>query len=983
MIHGYARGATCLCLAAVLAAAGCRSTRHPAEATLDTAAPTVGVELAARPLYTFSESDLDRYLPVVRESEPELTGRIIRLGRQNIGQPYDIFLLGEFPYEFHDPDPIYCLSKSDCLTFCEHMYSMALSRDWWSFLSALQRIRYRDGIVGMVTRNHYTIADWNRNNAFLFEDLTTKLGDGEAHVSLHQVCRRAKFLKQFGIGQDIPDQPIDDQYVPKESVPDILHELRNGDFVNIIRGNDQSQYCGHTGLIAIGADGTVNFLHSARPAVREQPLLGYINSNRGCLGIKILRLRANAEEIMTLALTSSSGATEVNEETLSAKLAATPLMSTGVPPTYAEDWVHAMRLQSYRLTYDTPPDPDLQSALEAIDQSVGEELGIPPVERAFGVLDLTDLRVAMVQPDAMFYAASVPKICIVMAYFDTHPEAITNLDPDVERELQLVIKRSDNELAAKYSQLVGLDKIQEMLQSKRYRFYDKDRGGFWCGKHYGIAEPRMGDPVHDHSHAATVRQCLRYYLMLEQGRLVSAAACAKLKEIFAAPDLEFHNDRFVAGLNGRDVTIIRKSGLWEDWHLDTARIQHGERVYLLAGMVHHPNGGEYLAETAAAVDEALCGPPRRVPPPHQLIMHTSAADFADGTFTNAAPAEDGRGIVLHCPARAEGPVYESPVIEPEQKFNEAVVSWNVDTPPDTGFCVELRVGSRFHDSWSPWLYVDGWGDVLPQGERVTEFEDGKLDVDYFRSDQRFDRIQYRIRAANDGDQPADLHVRRVAVCVNDLTGIPPALMAGADPGHQVGCGLPHHPGERCVQTHPTKTAPPAEAWQRRLPVPFRTQATENPQMVGKLCSPTSVAMMLEFHGVNPTNEDVANTCYDPVHKIYGNWPRAIQAAYTYGVPGYLDCFSDWNEIKHMIAAGQPLVMSIRAKGEGELTGAYYDATGGHLLVLVGLEDDDHIAVNDPAYRDPEKGQRTYLREDLENVWMRARGGLAYVLLPRE
>ncbi|MBU0616630.1 MAG: peptidase C39 family protein, partial [Planctomycetes bacterium] len=59
------------------------------------------------------------------------------------------------------------------------------------------------------------------------------------------------------------------------------------------------------------------------------------------------------------------------------------------------------------------------------------------------------------------------------------------------------------------------------------------------------------------------------------------------------------------------------------------------------------------------------------------------------------------------------------------------------------------------------------------------------------------------------------------------------------------------------------------------------------------------------------------------------------------------------------------------------------ATGGHLLVLVGFEDDDHIAVNDPAYRDPEKGQRTYLREDLENVWMRARGGLAYVLLPRK
>jgi hypothetical protein len=962
--HKCIRPTACLCIAAVLVAAGCRS---------------------ARPLYTFSEPELDRYLRTARRTEPELTDRVVHFGRQNIGQPYEIFLLGEFPYEFYDPDPIYCLSKSDCLTFCEHTYAAALSRDWWSFLQTLQRIRYRDGVIGMLTRNHYTIADWNRNNAFLFEDLTTRLGDGKVCVPLHQVCRRAGFFKQFGIGQDIPDEPVNDQYIPKARVPEILSELRNGDFVNIIRGTEDSQYCGHTGLIAIGDDGTVDFLHSARPAVREQPLVEYVNGNRGCLGIKILRLRAQAEEIMEWVLASSPEATEVSEETLTAALAATPLMSTGMPPNYAENWTHAMHLQSYRLTYDTPLDPDLQSELEAIDQRIGDELGIPPADRAFGVLDLGDRRVAMLQPDAMFYAASVPKICILLAYFETHPEAAHDLDPQVERELQLMIKRSDNELAAKYSQLVGLDQIQEILQSKCYHFYDQEHGGFWCGKHYGIAEPRMGDPVHDHSHGATVRQCLRYYLMLEQGRLVSAAACAKMKEIFAAPGLEFHNDRFVRGLNGRDVTIIRKSGLWEDWHLDTARVQHAERVYVLAGMVHHPKGEEYLAEIAAAVDEVLCGPPQRVPSPHRLVMHTAADDFANGTFTDAALAEDGHGIVLRCPAGGEGPVYESAIIEPGQKFNEAVVSWNVDTPPDAGFCVEMRVGRRFYDSWSPWLYIDGWGNALPHGERVTKFEEGRIDVDYFRFDERFDRIQYRIRAANGGDQPADIRVRRIAVCVNDLTGIPPAMMAGTS--RQVGCGLPHHPGDdlsgdRCVKTHPTSVLP-VEAWQRRLPVPFRTQATENPKMAGQNCSPTSVAMMLEYRGVNETNEDVAETCYDPVHDIYGNWPRAIQAAYTYGVPGYLDCFSDWDEIKNMIAAGQPLVMSIRAQGPGELTGAYYDATGGHLLVLVGFKDDDHIAVNDPAYRDPEKGQRTYLREDLENVWMRARGGLAYVLLPRE
>ena len=171
-----------------------------------------------------------------------------------------------------------------------------------------------------------------------------------------------------------------------------------------------------------------------------------------------------------------------------------------------------------------------------------------------------------------------------------------------------MIKRSSNELAAKYSQLVGLDFLQEMLQSRKYNFYNqKEGGGFWCGKHYGFAEPRMGDPVHDHSPACTVRQCLRFYLMLEQGRLVNAEACATMKEIFHAPSLEHHGHNFVGGLDGRDALVLRKSGLWENWHLDTARILHDDELYLLAGATHHPKGQEYLARMAAGLDDFLTG----------------------------------------------------------------------------------------------------------------------------------------------------------------------------------------------------------------------------------------------------------------------------------------------------------------------------------------------------------------------------------------
>src|SRR2546430_371168 len=142
-------------------------------------------KLTAAPLYSFSEKDVDASLKHLAETEPDPIQRVIHLGRKDIGQPYEIYLLGEGPYELYDPDPMYCLEKSDCVTFVEHTYAMALSRDWPSFFRTLQRLRYKEGKIGMRTRNHESVADWDPNNAWLFEEITSRLGDGRAAVPMH------------------------------------------------------------------------------------------------------------------------------------------------------------------------------------------------------------------------------------------------------------------------------------------------------------------------------------------------------------------------------------------------------------------------------------------------------------------------------------------------------------------------------------------------------------------------------------------------------------------------------------------------------------------------------------------------------------------------------------------------------------------------------------------------------------------------------
>jgi beta-lactamase class A len=261
-------------------------------------------------------------------------------------------------------------------------------------------------------------------------------------------------------------------------------------------------------------------------------------------------------------------------------------------------------LQGYVLDYGTPVDPALQASLEAVDAELRTRYGMTAEQTAIGVLDLDHLRVAAVNPDSIQYAASVPKIGILLAYFQLHPEAATQLDAQTRHELGLMIKVSSNEMAAKYSRAIGLREIQQVLNS--YGFYDAAHGGgIWVGKHYGPDSERIGDPVADHSHAATVRQLLRYYLLLEQGKLVSPAASKTMREIFASPDIPHEDLKFTKALAGRKVRILRKSGSWEDWLHDTADITGRNRHYILVGLTHHPKGDDYLADLAVAVDDLM------------------------------------------------------------------------------------------------------------------------------------------------------------------------------------------------------------------------------------------------------------------------------------------------------------------------------------------------------------------------------------------
>ena len=159
-------------------------------------------------------------------------------------------------------------------------------------------------------------------------------------------------------------------------------------------------------------------------------------------------------------------------------------------------------------------------------------------------------------------------------------------------------------------------------------------------------------------------------------------------------------------------------------------------------------------------------------------------------------------------------------------------------------------------------------------------------------------------------------------------------------------------------------------------VPALSQVAEDPAIAMRICSPTSVAMVLRYWGRPATASAVAADVFHAGTDRYGIWPAAIRAAAARGVAGYLLRFPDWTAAAWCLSRGLPIIASINYAA-GELRGAPVQATTGHLIVLTGYEDGVVLA-NDPGAPTAESVPRRYRRDELTRAWL-ARRGIGYVL----
>ncbi|VUD62732.1 hypothetical protein TDB9533_03100 [Thalassocella blandensis] len=227
---------------------------------------------------------------------------------------------------------------------------------------------------------------------------------------------------------------------------------------------------------------------------------------------------------------------------------------------------------------------------------------------AVGVVDMSGKqpKFARVNGNIMMYAASMPKIAILLTAYAAFEDGSLEETESIHQDLSDMIRVSSNDAATRVIDAVGLPKIQEVLTDPRYGLYNEERGGgLWVGKRYAKTGSRLGDPLHNISHGATVTQTCRFYYMLAQGKLVSIERSGQMLADLADPKL---HHKFVSQLDklAPQAQVFRKSGTWKNSHSDSVMVWGNEwRNYILVAMVESPNGSKIIENIVPAVESVL------------------------------------------------------------------------------------------------------------------------------------------------------------------------------------------------------------------------------------------------------------------------------------------------------------------------------------------------------------------------------------------
>jgi len=230
---------------------------------------------------------------------------------------------------------------------------------------------------------------------------------------------------------------------------------------------------------------------------------------------------------------------------------------------------------------------------------------------AVGLVDMSHEkpRFARVNGNQMMYAASLPKIAILLSAYVSFEDGSLPETDTYHKDLADMIRVSSNSAATRMIDAIGMEKIQAVMKDRHFGFYDEKRGGgLWVGKRFASSGRRIGDPLHNISHGATATQVCRFFYLAATERLISPERSRMILKDLSDPHL---HHKFVSQIEERapNARMYRKSGTWKQWHADAIMVQGTRwRDYILVGLVESPNGEAIIRQVLPAVEELIVPP---------------------------------------------------------------------------------------------------------------------------------------------------------------------------------------------------------------------------------------------------------------------------------------------------------------------------------------------------------------------------------------
>lgn len=229
---------------------------------------------------------------------------------------------------------------------------------------------------------------------------------------------------------------------------------------------------------------------------------------------------------------------------------------------------------------------------------------------AIGLVDLRDtnnVKFARLNGNHMMYAASLPKIAVLLAAMDAIDKKELIETKDIKKDMRLMISKSNNQATTRMIDRLGYDKIEAVMRSPKYKFYDENfGGGLWVGKRYGGGGNTNREPLKNLSHAATVTQVCRYYYLLANGKLVNRKRSKQMLDIMENPEL---HHKFVNTLDkiAPDARIFRKSGSWKNYHSDSVLVwgKDSNRRYILVALIEDSAGEQIIRDLIKPIEKVL------------------------------------------------------------------------------------------------------------------------------------------------------------------------------------------------------------------------------------------------------------------------------------------------------------------------------------------------------------------------------------------